>query len=107
MSHQKNWLLRIIIILFLIFINLFIINKNGYYETKIKNETILTNKKMKEFENDIRDGKMVDIKNYYVPNIKNYDNKFNRAGEKLSSLINNGFIHGFKNIWEVFKVLFM
>ena len=107
MKQKKNWFLRIIMILFLIFISLFIVNKNGYYETKIKKETILTDQKIKEFENDIKEGKVVDINNYYVIDKKNYNNKFNKAGEKFGMVVNNAFLHGFKNIWEVFKVLFV
>ena len=106
MKKKKNIFLRLVGILFIIFISLFIANKNGFYESKVKKETVLTDTKIKEFEKDLNEGKVVDINNYFVPYKKDYSNKINRAGEKLSSSINELLIHGFKNIWQVFKVLF-
>ena len=106
MKRKKNWFLRLISILFIIFISLFIANKNGFYESKVKKETVLTNEKIKEFEKDLNEGKVVNINNYFVQDKKDYSNKINRAGEKLSYSINELLIHGFKDIWQIFKVLF-
>ena len=106
MKAKKNWFLRIIGILFIIFISLFISNENGFYEAKVKERTVLTDTKIKEFEKDLDEGKIVDINNYFIQDKKDYSNRFNKAGEKVSSSINKILIHGFKDIWHVFKVLF-
>ena len=94
-------------VLFIIFIGLFLANKNGFYETKVKKETYLTNEAIKRFEKDVEDGKKIDINNYFVKTETNYNNRFNEAGEKIGLSINALFTKGFKNIWQIIKVLFM
>ena len=65
----------IIFVLFTLYISFYIASVSGYYEYEKKEETTLTNEKMKEFEKDLKEGKKVDIKKYLTDNTKKYDNK--------------------------------
>ena len=43
MKKKKNWFLRMLTILFIIFIALFIVSESGYYEAKVSKSVALTN----------------------------------------------------------------
>ena len=57
-ASSKNYFLIIIIFLFIIFLILYISGEAGYYEYKVHTKTILTEEAIKDFENDISEGKM-------------------------------------------------
>ena len=70
---------------------------SGYYEYHIQEKTILTNQKIKEFEEDIKNNKEVDIKDYLVNEEVDYTNRFTRlmygisdTGNKLARKIIKG-----------------
>lgn len=107
MKKKPNWCLRIIFSLFVIYLAIFIVNKNGFYEAKLAKNTILTNEKIKEFEQDLLAGKIVDVNNYFSHKDENYNNKFNEVGERIGASINEILTNGFKNIWQIIKILFI
>ena len=76
---------RIFFILFIVFLAIYIFSESGYYEFEQHNRMILTEAKIKEFENDIKDGKEIDIKNYIVNDKPNYDNNISKFGYMLST----------------------
>ena len=49
----------------------------------------LTQDQIAQFEQDIKDGKQVDIKDYVVNTDKDYQNKFSKTGLKLSTGISD------------------
>ena len=60
-----------------IFISFFctvILSLSGYYQTFLQKQTILTNEAINAFEQDIKDGKDIDINNYIENNQKNRKN---------------------------------
>ena len=59
------------IILFAIFITVFISNKYGYYEYQKHEQVTLTQEQIKQFEQDVKDGKEVDLENYLANTNKN------------------------------------
>lgn len=70
---------------------------SGYYEYHVQEKTILTNQKIKEFEEDIKNNKEVDIKDYLVNEEVDYTNRFTRLmygisdnGNKLARKIIKG-----------------
>ena len=87
MKKKNNWFKRILIILILLFISLYISSVSGYYEAKISDKVALTDKEIKQFEQDVMNGKEVDLNNY-----NNYD-----------YVINNTTYDDLKN--EVYKIL--
>ena len=49
--------------------------KTGYYEKKLRDNSILTEEQIKKFEEDLKNGKNVDISNYVINENKDYTTK--------------------------------
>ncbi len=89
-----------IIILFAIFMTTFMSNKYGYYEYKKRQSVTLTKEQIKLFEEDVKNGKEIDI-NDYVSNInRNYQTKLSQAGLNVSNTISKVVKTGVDNIFR-------
>ncbi len=103
MENKKkiNYFKYIFIILFTSYLVLFLASNNGYYEYKNKQKNILTEEQIKKFEQDILDGKSVDLEDYIEPE-NNLD-----VGNKTISLKLSEKICSYtrKTIEQTFKVL--
>lgn len=76
---------RIIKLSFTLLVIIFFItyvNRNNYYE----NSYTLSNESIKEFENDLREGKDINPRNY-LPKKKNYSNRYSLIFTKISKSI--------------------
>ena len=62
---NKNVIKLVMIIILIIFISSYVIASTGYYEYTMRERTIITNEKVKEFEEDIKNNQNIDIKDYY------------------------------------------
>ena len=83
-------LFRIIVIIsFVCFLTLFIANRYGYYEFRNYERTMLTLEQIKQFEQDVQDGKEIDLQNYLTNIRKNYQNNISRAGLTISNTVSN------------------
>lgn len=76
-------------LLFAVFLTVFMSNKYGYYEYKKHEQVALTEEQIKRFEEDIKQGKNVDLEDYVSNTNKNYQTKFSQAGLNLSNGISN------------------
>ena len=103
---KKNWFLRLIFISFIIFLGLYIASISGYYESQISNKVAITNDAIKEFEEDVLNGKEVDIKTYIVDENKDYSNKITETGDKITGAVEKIITDGFGGVWDAIKVLF-
>ncbi|MBQ3021151.1 MAG: hypothetical protein IJD92_02865 [Bacilli bacterium] len=103
-KKKNNLILKILLVLFIIYFCLYLMNNLGYYNINSKN-VVLTNEKIKEFEDDIKNGENIDIKNYINDNI-NYKNTYSNLGYNLSLGIDNIFNKGIKKVSKIFKKLF-
>lgn len=74
-------------LLFIIFMTLYFSQLTGYYEYQNYQKMVMTEEQIKKFEQDVRDGKEVDIKDYTENTVRNYDNPFSNLGLNLSKLI--------------------
>ena len=72
-------------LLFAVFLTLFMSNKYGYYEYKKHEQVALTEEQIKRFEEDIKQGKNVDLQDYVSNTNKNYQTKLSQAGLNLSN----------------------
>lgn len=72
-----------------IFLTLYFSQLTGYYEFKNYQKMSLTQDQIAQFEQDIKDGKQVDIKDYVVNTDKDYQNRFSKTGLKLSTGISD------------------
>ena len=73
----KENIFKFILLCFVIcFLVILFAGKTGYYEKKLRNNSILTEEQKKKFENDIKEGKTVDINNYVINENKDYTTNF-------------------------------
>ena len=77
------------IILFAIFITVFISNKYGYYVYQKHEQVTLTQEQIKQFEQDVKDGKNIDLQNYLENTNKDYQTKFSQLGLNVSNSLAN------------------
>lgn len=77
--------------LLIFFLFLYITSNSGFYEYKLNQKKVLTEEKIKEFEQDINSGKEININNYVNDTKKKYDNIFTDTSRAISNYINKGF----------------
>ena len=106
MKKKKNWFLRILGIAFIVFLGLYIASISGYYESQVGDKVALTEDAIKEFEQDVLEGKEVDIKTYVTNDSKDYSNNFTDLGDKFSESIQKVLTEGIGGVWDALKVLF-
>ena len=74
----------IITIIVIVFISSYIITESGYYEYTLGQRTIITNEKIKEFEQDIKDNKDIDLVDYLDKDELDYSNAFTNLVYNIS-----------------------
>ena len=77
------------IILFAVYLTVYISNKYGYYEYQKHERVTLTEEQIRKFEQDVKDGKQIDIESYVSDVNKNYQTKLSQAGLNLSNGLAN------------------
>ena len=102
MNYSKAFW-SILLVLFVIFISILMASKSGYYEYENRNKKVFTEEKMKEFEEDVKLGKNIDIKNYLSEEEKDYTNKVTKIGDAASSLISNGISKGLEDSFKILE----
>lgn len=105
-KEKGNWPLRIIAVLFIIYISLSIAMETGYYESKLNQKTMLTQESIEKFEADVREGKNVDINDYVIEKNRDYSNGISKTGVFVSSLVEDFMAEGLMKIGDIFKKLF-
>ena len=106
MKKKGNWFLRLMFVLFVVFLGLYIASVSGYYETQVGNKVALTEEAIRDFENDVLEGKNVDIKTYLQEDNKDYSNTFTDMGDRFSESVQKILTDGIGGIWDAIKVLF-
>lgn len=96
-SYKKIFHL-VVWLLFFSFLVLYFAQAKGYYEQLNNEKTYLTEEKIKQFEQDVEDGKEIKVENYVVNLKKDYQNKVSSFGLFTSK----AFAQGFK--WAMNKV---
>ena len=89
-----------VVILFAIFLTMFVSNKYGYYEYKKQEQVTLTAEQIKQFEEDVKNGKNIDLENYLEKTNKNYQTKFSQLGLNVSNSIANTIENGVNKLFE-------
>ncbi len=95
---KNKYIKYIVIIILIIYISSYYVANSGYYEYHKQIETVIINEKIKEFENDLKEGKNIDNKKYLNPPI-DYTNK-------ISNTLYNISTNGTKITRKVIKYLF-
>ncbi len=85
-----NKLIKLIVLLLCFaFIVSYIIYETGYYEYKLQNRTVLTKEQMEKFEQDVNEGKDVDLNDYLIETETDYSNQLTDATVKVSTKVNS------------------
>ena len=88
------------IILFIAFVVAYAIGESGYYEYKLSNKKTLTEEQIEQFEQDVKEGKDIDINEYLVDNTVDYTNSLSRTTYKVSTKLNNVLKKGIETIFK-------
>lgn len=89
-KNKKNKIFKYIFMMFFIsFLVVYFSELTGYYEYQNHKKTTLTEEQIKKFEEDVSNGKEVDINEYIVVETTNYNNKLSKVTSKLSDCISN------------------
>lgn len=103
---NKNKIIKdIFIILLVLYIFIFFASESGYYEYHVRKRTVLTSEKIKEFENDVKNNKNLDITDYLESTEKNYKNKLTSTCFNTSKKINTYFKRGVEGVFKIIDKL--
>lgn len=105
-KKKNNIVLKILGFFFLIYIALFIANLSGYYESQIRDNTIVTEQGIKEFEEKVQKGESVDVTSFLNKEREDYSSKMSNLGDKLTSNIENFVVNSMGFVSGIIKSLF-
>ncbi len=105
-KNNSRYFFRTLNVFIIIFVALIIAYESGYYETKTGNRAVLTKEAMEEFERDVNNGQMVDVKDYLSTEQKDYSNGVTKIGNKISSSVSDFMTKGISGIFDALKGLF-
>lgn len=100
--NKKTTFKLILVVVFLAFLITYVISMSGYYEYELSNKRIMTEDKMKQFEEDVKNNESIDLNDYVVNTHTDYTNKFTRTVTDMSFTLNKYLK---KSIESVFKVI--
>ena len=100
------WILKVLLVLFILFLSLNIAMSAGYYEARLSEKTQITKEAMQRFERDIKEGKEVDIKDYLETDTNDYSNQMTKAGVAISGVMQDFMSKGINQMIEILKKLF-
>ena len=108
MEKKKNNYFGLILgSLFIVFVAFIIAYNSGYYEANISRKSKITEEKLQEFEQDVKDGKEIDVKNYIENDYVDYSSSMSKLGNKLSSSIDSFMDSGFNDFFKLLEKLFV
>lgn len=82
---KKNKIFKYIFLMFLFsFSVIYFSELTGYYEYQNHQKAVMTEEQIRKFEDDVSNGKEVDIKDYIDIEQTTFDNKFTKLTSKFS-----------------------
>ena len=105
-KKKKNYFFIILFSLFIIFLAYILAYNSGYYEANISRKSKITEEKLQEFEQDVKDGKEIDIKEYIDKDTIDYSSKVSKIGSDLSQGVDKFMEGGLSDFFEFLGRLF-
>ena len=103
---KEGYLFRFVMTsLFIIFITLYISQATGYYEYQQHKKKVLTEEKIKQFEEDVKEGKVINVKNYLDDSAKTYHNGISKLGLRFSKTVSASAKKGLNKVFKFLEVL--
>lgn len=98
-EHFFKYLLKLfIVIIFISFLTLYFSHNSGYFEYEQYKKTSFTKEQIEKFEQDIKEGKDVDITNYLDNDVDDYSNKVSEFGLSVSKGIERTIKGGLEKV---------
>lgn len=86
--------------LFLSFLTLYFSQATGYYEYEQSRKTAFTEEQIRKFEQDVKDGKEIDITTYLENTNRDYQNNISRVTLNISETISKYMKLGIEKLFE-------
>lgn len=108
-NSKEAWIIfrRIITVLFIIFLINYYQVESGNYKNSTTQRTVLTEEKIREFEEDVKNGKFVDIKNYTETDTVDTTTTTSNVGYKIGEGIDKIVNEKADGIIKIIKKYFM
>ncbi|MDD5836658.1 MAG: hypothetical protein PUD34_05575 [bacterium] len=103
---KKNYFFNILFVLFIIFMALYIALESGYYDVKMGRKATITEEKLAEFEQDVKDGKEIDLKDYLSDDYVDYSSGVSRIGSSLGTSLDKIMDGGIDDFLKIITSLF-
>lgn len=103
---NKKFIIKFVFsILFIAFVISYVIGESGYYEYELANKKYLTEEEMKKFEEDVRNGENIDIKDYTVNTNIDYTNNLTNTVSSTSITVNKYITKSIESIFSILNKL--
>lgn len=106
MKKKNNIFMKILGVLFIVFIALYIANISGYYEGKIRDSVVITEEGIKEFEKKVQNGEEIDITSFLNNERIDYSSKMSNLGDRVTEGLESTLVNGMGFITDILKSLF-
>lgn len=106
MKKKNNIFMKILGVLFIVFIALYIANISGYYESKIRDSVVITEEGIKEFEEKVQNGEEIDITSFLNNERIDYSSKMSNLGDRVTEGLESTLVNGMGFITDILKSLF-
>lgn len=100
-KYYKRFKHTIYLILVLSFLIIYFASEAGYFDHIKSRRVSLTTEQIAKFEQDLKDGKEIDINDYYINKEDEYNNKFSELGITLSSRLRDLIKFILNKIFEI------
>lgn len=101
-DKKKKIFKFIFYVFFISFLAIYLSELTGYYEYKNHEKAVMTEEQIKKFEDDVKNGKEVDINKYLVVEETKYNNNLSKLTSKISQGISKA---ANKSVESSFKFL--
>ena len=102
---SKRIIKLLVEMIFIVFIFFYVICKSGYYEYNLQSKKNMTEEEIKRFEEDVKSGKEVDVKNYLNDISTDYSNNLTKTTSTISLNLNRYLIKTINNTMNIFSKL--
>lgn len=85
---DKKIIKLFILVILIVFVMAYMISSSGYYEYTMQQRTVITNEKVKEFEEDVKNRENIDLKDYLEEEEVDYSNRFSNLMYNISDSSN-------------------
>ena len=100
---DKKFLKFCIMLLLFIFACSYFVETSGYYEYNLSHKRNLTERQIREFENDVKMGKDIDINSYLEETSVDYSNKLTKVTTDINLKLNRYLKNIIKSSLKVFE----